>query len=208
MAQNLSNATGIGTDGDYLNGNIVDNQTLINAFINQDIIQFFQKLMDDANLAPNDLDDNETNGYQFVEALQKYIIEQQKNVQTDWVRIGVDESTVIINSAIDQTNSFMYYRFNLDGDFEIWLDKVIFNSLATSNTLLDFSGLLDILNTSHAGSGIIEIAASGLFKPIMIKTSANADVLFALYENAVDFAAGDEIQAVKVIIRKGTYTTV
>ena len=69
MAQDLSNAEGIEIDGDYLNGKLKDNQTRVNAFINQDIVQFFQKLMDLASISPNDQDDNEANGYQFIDAL-------------------------------------------------------------------------------------------------------------------------------------------
>ena len=73
MARDLRNATGIGADTNFLNGNLVDNQTEINEFIYQDIVQFFQKLMADAELTPNDLADNEANDYQFVEALNKKI---------------------------------------------------------------------------------------------------------------------------------------
>lgn len=69
MAQDLSKATGIEVDSNYLNGKLKDKQTRVNAFINQDIVQFFQKLMDEAGFSPNDLDDNETNGYQFIDAL-------------------------------------------------------------------------------------------------------------------------------------------
>lgn len=70
MAQDLSLQQGVDdTDPDYVNGKIVDNVTIAGTGINQDIIQFFQKLMDDAALSANDKFDNETNGYQFIEVL-------------------------------------------------------------------------------------------------------------------------------------------
>lgn len=71
--ENLSNATGIGVDGDFLNGNLVDAQTLINAFINQDLVQFFQKLASLGGITFNDLPDNEANGYQLHDALQTLV---------------------------------------------------------------------------------------------------------------------------------------
>ena len=69
MAQDLSNASGIEIDPDYVNGKIKDKQTRVNAFINQDIIQFFQKLMSLAGITANNDFDNESNGYQFIDAL-------------------------------------------------------------------------------------------------------------------------------------------
>ncbi len=74
MALDLSLQTGIdNTDGDFLNGKIKNNQTLSGEGVNQDIVQFFQKLMDNAGLSPNGNEDNEANGYQFIDALLKYV---------------------------------------------------------------------------------------------------------------------------------------
>jgi len=69
MARDLSLAEGIGSDSDYINGNLVDGQTKINEFINQDIVQFFQGLMDQASITASGDPDNDTNGYQFIDAL-------------------------------------------------------------------------------------------------------------------------------------------
>jgi hypothetical protein len=71
--RDLSAQTGIGADGNYLNGNLVDNQTLVGEGINQDLVQFFQKLADLASITFNDLPDNETNGYQLIEALETVV---------------------------------------------------------------------------------------------------------------------------------------
>jgi len=72
MAKDISTTTGIGTDADFLNGNIVDEQTVAGEIINQDMVQFFQKLMSLAGLTPNGDFDNEANGYQFVTALKAF----------------------------------------------------------------------------------------------------------------------------------------
>lgn len=71
--RDLSLQQGIGTDPAYLNGNLVDGQTIVGEGINQDLVQFFQKLADLASIIPNDLPDNETNGYQLITALQTVI---------------------------------------------------------------------------------------------------------------------------------------
>ena len=69
--KNINTTPGIGTDPDFLNGNLVDIQTLLNTTILQDIVQFFQKLKAKAGLTENGNFDNEVNGYQTVEALDK-----------------------------------------------------------------------------------------------------------------------------------------
>jgi hypothetical protein len=74
MAKDLSLQTGIdNTDGDFLNGKIKNNQTLAGKGVNQDIVQFFQKLMSNAGFVANGNEDNEVNGYQFVDALLKFV---------------------------------------------------------------------------------------------------------------------------------------
>ena len=74
MAKDLSTATRIGTDPDFLNGDLIDetgsnNGTLLDTTILQDIAQFFQKLLNLAGITPNGNFDNEVNGYQLVQAL-------------------------------------------------------------------------------------------------------------------------------------------
>jgi hypothetical protein len=82
MARDLSAQTRVdNTDPDYVNGKLVDSTesvegTLIGEGINQDIVQFFQKLMDLASLVANGDPDNEANGYQFIAALIDKIQEE------------------------------------------------------------------------------------------------------------------------------------
>lgn len=70
MAQNIANEEGIVSDANYPSGYKIDNEsTVVGEIINQDMIQFFQKMMKIAALTPNNRDDNEVNGYQFLSAL-------------------------------------------------------------------------------------------------------------------------------------------
>lgn len=61
------------TDGDFLNGKIKDTVTKPSEHISQDWIQTIEKIKDTIGDAPNGLFDNETNGYQLLEVLRKYI---------------------------------------------------------------------------------------------------------------------------------------
>ena len=58
------------TDPDYLNGKIVDLATLVGEGVNQDLVQFFQKLADLAGIVFSGDPDNESNGYQLIQALE------------------------------------------------------------------------------------------------------------------------------------------
>ena len=69
----LANQTGVvAPDAAYPNGSILDGATIIGEGINQDIVQFLQKLAIDGGIAENDLPDNVTNGYQLIEALTNF----------------------------------------------------------------------------------------------------------------------------------------
>lgn len=68
----LQEQPGIGTDPNYLNGKLVDGQTVAGEGINQDIVQFFQKITE-GRLTRNGLPDNETNGYQTLIGLLSYL---------------------------------------------------------------------------------------------------------------------------------------
>ncbi len=56
----------------YPKGYIEDGTTVIGEGINQDIVQFLQKLAIDADITENDLPENVTNGYQLIEALNYF----------------------------------------------------------------------------------------------------------------------------------------
>ena len=68
--KDLSNVPGIdNTDPNYVNGKVVELVTLVKEDIHQDIIQFFQKIMDLESIVANDNQDNEANGYQTLQAM-------------------------------------------------------------------------------------------------------------------------------------------
>lgn len=76
MAHAITELTrSVAGSADYPNGDIADNPdgTLVNRMMLTDLLQTFQKLMIDAGITPNGLDDNTTNGYQYIQALQKVI---------------------------------------------------------------------------------------------------------------------------------------
>lgn len=62
----------IPADADYLNGDIKDTPsgTPVNREVYGDIHQFFRKIMRVAGISPNNLRDNETNGFQLFQSLQ------------------------------------------------------------------------------------------------------------------------------------------
>jgi len=95
MAKDLSLQTGVdNTDSDYLNGKIVDGVTEIGEGINQDIIQFFQKLMDDAGFSPSGDADNEANGYEFVSALLVKISDIATPIIDAAVPLAITQNTI------------------------------------------------------------------------------------------------------------------
>lgn len=74
MAFKISNFTNpVAPSADYPWGDVADRSgsagTRVNRTMLTDMLQFFQKLMDDAGITPNELSDNNTNGYQLVQAL-------------------------------------------------------------------------------------------------------------------------------------------
>ena len=70
----LANQTGVqAPDADYPKGRIVNNQTIISEEINGDIVNLFQKLVSLASISENGNPDNETNGYQLLQAFAAYV---------------------------------------------------------------------------------------------------------------------------------------
>lgn len=74
MAKDLIQAPGIEPDLDFTNAvKIKDNQTVVGQYINSDIVEFFQKLLQQGGIPANNLYDNNVNGHQFIEALYSAI---------------------------------------------------------------------------------------------------------------------------------------
>lgn len=72
--ENLTNVEAPSIDfpyGDLKNNTGSNNGTPVNRALLSDVLQFAQKLADEAGIVQNDLDDNETNGWQLYEAFRK-----------------------------------------------------------------------------------------------------------------------------------------
>jgi len=148
--KNLSSATRIGTDTGYLNGNLIDGQTLLDTAVLQDMIQFFQKLKAKAAITENGLFDNETNGYQLVEALDK------RNYSTHLTKIG---GVFQLNYAMDLTAG---QTMDVNYDFSQNLSYGRFIGLSSrkpTDTLTQF----DILSsTTNLTTGLILVNDTNL----------------------------------------------
>lgn len=92
---NLSTVVGIEADATYPSGyRLKTLQTVVDESWLQDIVQFFQKMMEDGNITPNGLFDNETNTYQTLTALLKYL---RKNCLPDTgTTVGLSRAASII----------------------------------------------------------------------------------------------------------------
>lgn len=151
--RDLSAQTGIGADGNYLNGNLVDNQTLVGEGINQDLVQFFQKLADLASIVFNGLPDNETNGYQLIEALETVVRSFAASTSLPGVaeralqaEVDAFESTRFVTgqtlegfkASQVQVNASNASRFVTGATLKGYLDNFLLNGLQMDRA--DFSG--------------------------------------------------------------------
>lgn len=99
MAHEITELTrSVAPSADYPAGDIKDNPggTLVNRMMLTDVLQLFQKLMIDAGITPNGLDDNTTNGYQLKDALLS------STVGLSWSSTGITFNTI---SAVTWANS-------------------------------------------------------------------------------------------------------
>lgn len=91
----LANKTNVeAPDSDYPYGRIKDNPgnntgTPINEQVYGDIHQFFEKLMDEAGITPNELPENDYSGFQLYEAL----------LEVTRARLGVDTIQFVIDGG-------------------------------------------------------------------------------------------------------------
>ena len=109
MAKDIADVLGIVEDTDFPTGyKIVDGQTFVSAELYQDMIQTFQKMLELASITPNGNFDNETNGYQMLDALKKYIKDSmflysgglRKNVYSINKWDMLNETTVLFNHGL------------------------------------------------------------------------------------------------------------
>lgn len=145
---------------DYPNGDIKDNPdgTLVNRMMLTDLLQTFQKLMIDAGITPNGLDDNTTNGYQYIQGIA--------NMNTlfvedagDWVDAGTPVVTRIGSTITIGTVNFN--RYKILGKTLIWQFSFEVTIVGTPTALLlDYpafmaSGDVDLRNPAHTQLGLL-----------------------------------------------------
>lgn len=87
----------------YLRGKVVDNTTIVSEALNNDIVQFFVKLMSLGGISPNGLYDNETNNYQFIQALIAYV--KSATFQATFTERGVAELATAIEAQAQTDNT-------------------------------------------------------------------------------------------------------
>lgn len=171
MAKDISLVTGMGTDPDYINGNLVKKQTLASIDVHNDIVQLFQKLLLDAGITPNGNYDNNVNGYQLLEALVSKI----------------RENTIIDRgdpSSVDFTKSSL----TLDGSFrDLDLSSIIPTgaktailrvTITTSNTAIGDGGLLKFRKKGN--TNVINSATIDIFSQSAITVINGRDILVSL----------------------------
>lgn len=74
-----------------------NNGTPVNEALLGDYIQFFERLMNQAGITPNNLPDNAYSGFQIFEALQKYInIYPYKSYVANITQSGTSNPTVVV----------------------------------------------------------------------------------------------------------------
>lgn len=198
MAQNLANAEGIVADNNYPKGyKIVDNQTTVGAHINQDIIQFFQKLMKEGNVTPNGLDDNEHNGYQFIEALIKSL----KYLPTSKITglLSTDSDAGIVELATDfETRNGIDYSEHSGTNYPIVIKpsslsnytKRIYHKLITVSDWDTITNPTKLVAHGISWSSFNPSSIKSKFKILNIRVSAS--VLLNGVESVIEFTNNGE----------------
>lgn len=178
MARNLSAQPGIGNDGNFLNGNLVDNQTVVGEGVNQDMVQIWQKLLDLAGITPNALADNESNGYQLLQALI-FLINSESYTKTEANDKFLDEA----NNLNDLDNPATA-RTNLDVYSTTQVDNLIPSNIKLGGGVIadgsEDGGITDIGAWSSAkiSTGIYEIThALNTQDLIVLATSKTTDLI-------------------------------
>lgn len=140
MAIGIANYPNItAASADYPNGNIKDNPsgTPVNVLTNGDLQMFFDKMVRIAGITPNGTPDNESNGYQLVEAIQK-ASRPYDSYTVALTQSGTSAPTaVIMENGLSGTPTLGYsavggYSLTLTGEF-LAAKTVAFISMQTVN---------------------------------------------------------------------------
>ena len=178
MARDLSAQSGIGNDANFLNGNLVDNQTVVGEGVNQDMVQVWQKLLNLAGITPNTLADNESNGYQLLQALI-FLVNSEAYTKTEADDKFLDEA-----NNLDDLDNVATARTNLDVYSTSEVDNLISNNVKLGGGVIadgsEDGGITDIGSWSSAkiSTGIYEITHSlNTQNLIIMATSKTTDLI-------------------------------
>lgn len=118
MARKITDFDGsvIAVGGAYPFGDIKDNPsgTVVNRKSNADMQQFFQKIMFEANITPNSLAENSTNGWQLVNALQTIASRYAAQIIISMLGDAYDNTKVyVLYGTAGTTASMIFYNSNI-----------------------------------------------------------------------------------------------
>jgi hypothetical protein len=171
----------IAPTGPYPYGQIRDNipsvqsGTPVNKLVMEDYIQFFHKLFAASGLTYNDLPDNQTNGWQFYEALQIAVNNNENLVALgssfgDWLDGGTLTVTPNVGSVTGVAT--LYNRYRIKGKTLYWqycydvefLSTVDFMSVSYPSAL----GAIDPVIPSALAAQVIDQPSPGDFNSVTI----------------------------------------
>lgn len=178
MARNLSTQSGVGNDANFLNGNLVDFQTVVGEGVNQDMVQLWQKLLDTAGITPNTLADNESNGYQLLQALI-FLVNSEAYTKSEANDRFLDEA-----NNLNDLDNVAAARSNLNVYSTSEVDNLISNNVKLGGGVIadgsEDSGITDIGSWSSAkiSTGVYEITHSFNTQDLIIMaTSKTTDLI-------------------------------
>lgn len=122
--ENQSNIIAAGTAG-YPNGDIKDRTgstpgTPVNRKVYADIHQFFAKLLRLAGITANNTPDNETNGFQYITALEKFV----NSLSGVWHYVGASGEPPFLGSFANASTD-RHLKFKKDGLGNVSIQGVV-----------------------------------------------------------------------------------
>ena len=190
MARDLSAQSGIGNDANFLNGNLVDNQTVVGEGVNQDMVQIWQKLLNLAGITPNALADNESNGYQLLQALI-FLINSEAYTKSEANDRFLDEADNL--SDLDNLETA---RTNLDVLSEAEVNALISNNVKLGGGVTA-AGAIDG-NIKKLGDWSVSKTSTGVY---VITHSLNTQDLIIMGTSSDSFKTiSSDLSSIQLIV--------
>lgn len=142
---------------------------------------------------------------EIVEGVANKFITPAKLRSIPWIQIGVDESDVFINTAINTSTSKMYYRINFLGDLEIWLDRINFSTSSNSSIMLNFHNTFDFFDAT-IGAGSIWKNTLGVEKIAILSIQQIQSRVNFSYDDYTGYTTSDYLSFPIFTIDKSKFT--